>query len=264
MVTPSSSADNPAISDADILDALTPDFDGAVTAITIGLNWTFAAVSTPFGAGVGLAQTPSKAASNCVPLKDAGQRTGSPIARGRRWAAFENPIERALGVAVLNAAWHARFAAEHRGRAEALDGLALAARRADRPGARSVVVGRFPGLSEKLPGAKVIERHPGPKDYPESAAPDLVPQADILVITAATLMNGSLAGLLNLRRHDACTVLVGPGAPLSPRLFALGLDALSGFDVTDVEKARAVVQEAGAVAALRGAGTRVTLQAGSE
>ena len=57
---------------------------------------------------------------------------------------------------------------------------------------RVVIVGRFPGLKQKLPNAYVIERNPGPKDYPGSAAPQLIPKCDQLIITASTWVNGSL------------------------------------------------------------------------
>ena len=142
MLTPSDSTGKPGvIGDADILDALAPPSDGSIGSLVIGVNWTLAAVQTRDGAGIGLAQTPSKSASNCAPLKDAGGWTGRAISGARLWAAAENPMERALGIAVLNAAWHARFLAEGRDNATTIDGLALAAQHADQPGVVNVLFG---------------------------------------------------------------------------------------------------------------------------
>jgi uncharacterized protein (DUF4213/DUF364 family) len=117
-------------------------------------------------------------------------------------------------------------------------------------GEKTVIIGRFPGLDSRLPGAAVIEREPGPGDYPESAAETLLPACRYLVITASTLLDGALPGLLALA-PQAYTVLLGPGTPLAEPLFEHGVDALSGLVVDDVEGLARVVAEGGAVRAMK-------------
>ena len=103
------------------------------------------------------------------------------------------------------------------------------------------------------------EREPGPGDYPPEAAFDIIPAAKYLAITASTLSNGSLAGLLALAPESAFRVLVGPSAPRCPALFALGVNALSGLVPEDLDSTARRVAEGGSVRALKPVGRSVTL-----
>ena len=159
-------------------------------------------------------------------------------------------MERALGFAAINA-HHNRYALS----GECANGLDLLHR--DAP---SVVIGRFPDVDRRLPGARVIEREPGPGDYPESAAAALIPAASQIAITSTTIANGSLGGILALARADAFCALLCPSTPLCPALFAYGIDALSELVIVDREQARRVIAEGGAVRALHPATRMVTLR----
>jgi uncharacterized protein (DUF4213/DUF364 family) len=57
-------------------------------------------------------------------------------------------------------------------------------------------------------------------DFPAEAAPEIIPQADIVAITAMTLVNKTFDGLMKLRRPNAEVVLIGPSTPLSPNLIS--------------------------------------------
>jgi len=72
-------------------------------------------------------------------------------------------------------------------------------------------------------------------DLPAEAAPQIIPQADIVAITATTLINRTFDSLLVLCRPDAKVLLLGPSTPLSPILFEHGLDVLSGSVVEDID-----------------------------
>jgi uncharacterized protein (DUF4213/DUF364 family) len=89
--------------------------------------------------------------------------------------------------------------------------------------------------------------------------PDLLPQAQFLAVTASTIVNGSLPGILALCR-GAFVVMIGPSTPLAPPLFDMGVNALSGFVARDVERLTAAVSEGAAVAALRPHGRYVTIR----
>jgi uncharacterized protein (DUF4213/DUF364 family) len=204
--------------------------DGAVKRVVVGLNWTL--VEGPHG--IGLAQTPDRATPGCITQSGAIGRSLKELADLVR---STNPFDVALGVAACNAHYN-RFDLA----AEASNGLDSFAG----TDGEMVVIGAFPGIMERLPGAKIVDRRPGPGQYPEDAAQWLLPVADAVLITSATLANRSLPGLLGLARF-ARVALVGPGAPLTARLFSYGVEVSSGLIAHDPEGlARAVAEGAGA------------------
>lgn len=162
-----------------------------------------------------------------------------------------DPLAAAIGVAAINAGLNRPDLAGSDD-----DGLALAPGAAAGP---TVVVGRFPGLDEKLPGALVIERNPGPNDHPESAAEQLLPRAARVLITASTLANHSLPRLLALC-PAAHVSLIGPGTPLSPVMFRHGVATLAGFVLDQPDRALEAVAAGAGYGALKGFGRRLTLR----
>jgi len=81
----------------------------------------------------------------------------------------------------------------------------------------------------------VLELRPRPGDLPADRAAELLPQADVVALTGTSLINHTFDDLVTLCRPDAFVLLLGPSAPLSPVLFEVGVDAVSGTLVTDPE-----------------------------
>ena len=129
----------------------------------------------------------------------------------------------------------------------------------DPTGGPTVVIGRFPGLDDKLPGALVIERNPGPRDLPEAAAERVLPGARHVIITASTLANHSLPRLLALARRAEIS-LIGPGTPLAPCLFTHGIAVLAGFVLDQPDAATDAVAAGAGYGRLRAFGRRLTLR----
>ncbi len=205
--------------------------DDPALRVIVGLNWIM--VEGPHG--VGLAQTPERSTPACKAA--AGGWTGRTLSELAALVRSWDPVEAAVGVAAINAHYN-RFD---------LDGPDINGLNAlDCAPADLVVVGAFPGLAERLPGAKVIDRRPAAGQYPEEAAQWLLPRAQGALITASALANRSLPNLLKLA--DGIPVaLVGPGAPLTPRLLSYGVTVSSGLVCTDPDgMARAVAEGAGA------------------
>lgn len=111
-------------------------------------------------------------------------------------------------------------------------------------GKRVVVVGHFPFVRQLRPVVGelwVLELNPAPGDTPAGAAPEVVPQADVVAVTSLTLLNGTFGGLAGLWRADATVILLGPSTPFSPLLFDYGIDYLSGTDIVDPERANRTI-----------------------
>ena len=103
-------------------------------------------------------------------------------------------------------------------------------------GRRVALVGHFPFVPELGTVAEklwVLELRPEPGDYPADAAPELLPQADVVAITGSMIVKGTLDGLLALARPDAFVILMGPSSPLSPVLFVHGVYVVAGAVIGD-------------------------------
>jgi len=226
--------------------SLSGGLTGQADRVIVGLNWTLVVGAQ----GAGLAHTPERGTAGCRSLPRPGSYTGQPLARLAGLWPSDNVFERAIAVAAVNAHWN-----RHDLGGSAENGLDLVENR----GEHTVVIGRFPGLADRLPGIAVVERAPRPGEYPVEALPDLLPRAECVAVTSSSIVNGSLAGILELC-PQAFVVLIGPSTPLSPALFDFGVDALSGFVARDADKLALAVSEGAAVSALRPYGRYVTLR----
>ena len=106
-------------------------------------------------------------------------------------------------------------------------------------GRNVAIVGHFPFIDrvrEAAANCWVLELHPGPGDLPAHQAAEVLPRADVVALTGTSLVNHTFDDLMDLCRPDAFVLLLGPSTPLSPVLFDMGLSALSGTVVDDVER----------------------------
>ncbi|MBE0532479.1 MAG: DUF2478 domain-containing protein [Rhodospirillales bacterium] len=218
---------------------------GTARNVVIGLNWVL--VEGPHGCG--LAQTPERGTAGCRSSADAGPLVGRPLrelaARIHSW----DPLEAAVGLAAVNAFYNRRDleAVADNG----LDSLPTGE-------APVTVVGRFPGLAERLPGARVIERLPEAGEYPPTAARWLLAASERAVITASALVDHGLPDLL-AAAGEARVALVGPSTPLTPRLFPYGIERLCGLVVEDAKGAARAVAEGASMRALKPYGRMAAL-----
>jgi uncharacterized protein len=67
---------------------------------------------------------------------------------------------------------------------------------------------------------------------PADRAADVVPQADVLVVTGSTLLTGTCEGLLEMARKDAEIVVVGPTSSMMPdAFFRRGVKVVAGIRI---------------------------------
>ena len=97
------------------------------------------------------------------------------------------------------------------------------------------VIGRFPGndrLAQAARKSYFLELEPEDGELPSSASEEVIPQSEIVVITATALINKTLPRLLALSGH-ALAVVLGPSTPMNDVLFRHGADIIAGVRVTD-------------------------------
>ncbi len=120
-------------------------------------------------------------------------------------------------------------------------------------GKRVAVLGHFPFV-ETLQGdcarLWVFERGLGRRegDLSEERMEEFLPQAEVVAVTATTLLNGTLERVLSLVAPGAFTLMLGPSTPLHPALLDAGFHLLCG---TVVEDPDAVVTAVGQGAVTR-------------
>jgi uncharacterized protein (DUF4213/DUF364 family) len=207
----------------DLLTALPPE--APVKDVLVGLFWT-----AVHSRGVGLAATPTD--TTCC-----GNQEPQNVGRLQEQSAHAlagllrsaHPVEVSVGLAALNSLYTLEEGA----------GVELNARElllARGRGKNVVTVGHFPftdALREVAAQVTVLELRPGPGDVPASAAPERLPLADIIGLTASTLLNGTFDSLAKLFPPRALVVMLGPSTPMTPVLFDHGVHVLGGAQAKD-------------------------------
>jgi len=172
-------------------------------------------------------------------------------------ASNDNSMQRSVGIAVLNAL-SALLIKEHGIRggrvvkgADALDVLRIKARD------KLVMVGAFVPFIKKLKGRPnelcIIDKHPKALKEDErhlwrspASIVDIMPQADIVIITGSSMVEGGLDGILSACTSAREIILAGPTASMWPEpFFKRGVTAMAGISINDSDKLLQIVSEGG-------------------
>jgi uncharacterized protein (DUF4213/DUF364 family) len=179
----------------------------------------------------------------CCVLREAGALCGRSAAELARGAHSQDLITAAVGLATLNALLPL---SSQTSAGDVLDLMSI--------GPTDVVgmVGYFGPLVAPLKKTSrtlhIFEQRDdaAPEALPESAAKQLLPQCQVVIVSATALLNRTPDGVLAdcVRARDI--VILGPSTPLLPELFARrGVTILSGAEVIDSQQVLQVVSEGG-------------------
>jgi len=232
--------------------------DSPVCEVRIGLHWTAVVVENNNGFQCGLASTLEVDHTHTgVPtIPEPGHLASLPGLELADWIHSDIPLRRSVGCAAINALlpqdpsrWvdqNAEGAIQEHGR-----------------GKKAVLIGHFPfadHLRTELEDFTVLDLNPSGKDLPASAAPEVLPDADLVAITGMTFINHTLPGLLELCKPEAFILVLGPSTPLSPVMAEYGVNLLAGSIVEDIPAVLAAIGQGANFRQVHKAGVRLITQ----
>jgi uncharacterized protein len=234
--------------------------DGQIRGVRVGAFWTAVEAETRGEVHCGLASTlwdEEHHYSNEPAVRDAGMLAQKSARELAALAQSASSMEATLGIATINALLQHPTESQMNLNAEDI----IAQYGADKC---VVLVGHFPfvpRLRERLGRLLVLEQQPRDGDLPANRASEVIPQADVLAITATTIINRTFDALMALRHPDALVLVLGPSTPLSPILFDYRVHILSGAVVEDVQAVMCGVSQGANFRQLHRLGIRlVTMQ----
>jgi uncharacterized protein len=209
--------------------------------IRIGLGYT--AVRLENGR-CGLAYTlHEKEYESCCVMPDAGKLAGRKASELIPWMQSPDATACAVGLATLNAILPTPAAAAE---SDILDLLPVG------PEDTVGMIGYFGPLvapiKKQAHALHIFERKPEPEYgiLPESATQELLPKCQVVVMSATTLLNHTIDGLLDLSRKAREIAVLGPSTPFIPEIFHHhGVTILSGLQVMDPTQVLQIVSEGG-------------------
>ena len=245
-----------AIIDDELCSIRTPGSNLRTADVRIGLGYT--AVLLQNGR-CGLAYTmQEKERESCCTVVEAGRLAERKASDLVKWLKSSNATARTVALATLNALIELPDAAVD---SDILDLLAI--NTTDSVG----MVGYFgplvQAIKERSRSLHIFERTPIPDDnvLPESRAPELLPECQVVIVTATTLLNRTFDGLLEHCTIAREIVLLGPSTPFLPETFSRrGVTILSGIQVVDAPQILRIISEGGGTRQFRGAVRKLTLR----
>lgn len=197
--------------------------------LTVGSYWTV--VQTTAGAGMASSMRSETHLHGRTPIADAGTLDARTPLELTELLRSESPPEAGVGLAAANAL----LGPSARGMTEE---KAVAILRERGAGKKVAMIGHFPFVDRLRDDCRRLwvferglNRHDG--DLGDEAMGRLLPAADVVAITATTLLNRTLSSVLARIRSDAFVMMLGPSTPMTPALHAFGIDVLCGTLVDD-------------------------------
>ena len=247
---------------AAVTDTLGSELDEiAVERAVIGLFFTGVKLTTGHA---GACATPIKSIpeavccpSSAMAMPFPGKMKGKPARDAIKEAFSDHGIRRGVGIAAVNALAELCWERRPHPLVELKRGIDAFDANIFRSDDLAVVVGAFVPFLKELKRRNqpflVLEKDPDtlkpeelPFYRPAEMAREVVPQADVLLITGTTLLNDTLEDLLSWARPDARVTVVGPTVGLLPDAFLKrGADILGGVCITQPDEFLDLLAEGG-------------------
>ncbi len=208
-----------------------------VDKVLIGYNWTLVRA----GDLCGIARSPERGTQGARTIRPQNGFKGFNLHQLAQFLKSTDPLSRSLGLAAVNA-YYNRVDSSYD---EIIPVGGFASIPA--PGNDTLIIGAFRDALNRLPNAKIVEREPKVGDIPAEDFPKVVKNAKNLVITAQTLMNGSLELINRVSKDVPNKILLGPSAPLCPLLLDYGFSQISASVIHDANEAERFISESGSM-----------------
>ncbi len=231
-----------------ILESVEVVRDARLLDLRVGPFWT--AVRTTRGAGLASTMAGDPHRREHPPIADAGGLSRAQPSELAALLRSHSPCEAAVGLATVNAL----IGGAHGGAVED-NAREILMRRGE--GRLTAMIGRFPfvdALRRSCCELWVFERGRGrgPGDLGEEHFAELLPRAEVVAISATTLINHTLQEVLSHIDPEAFLMMLGPSTPMAPCLFDLGFDVLCGTYVDDPERVLRAVGEGAVTSQITG------------
>ncbi len=232
-----------------------------VAEVRIGLGYT--AVQLEDG-GTGVAYTfHREAQGGCSVFNGLRPISGRPATDLLPLIESSDPIEAAVGLACANALANRHDATHQHG--DILEQLDL------RPDDQVAMVGQFrpliAPLQRRSSSLTVFEKVPAPRGFlrPAEEAEDHLPCCQVALITATSIINHTIDGLLDAARGCRVVAVLGASTPMLPEVFSsTAVNMLSGVVVEQPLEIMRVVSEGGGMRQFKGSICKVNLTVGGE
>ena len=223
--------------------------DGArLLDLRVGPFWT--AVRTTRGTGLASTMAGDAHRRERTPIARAGDMSNATPSELAAFLRSESLPEAAVGLATVNA-----LVDGAQGEAVEDNAREILKRRAQ--GRSTAMIGHFPfadSLRQSCRELWVFERGRGrrPGDLGEEHFAELLPRAEVVAISATTLINHTLDQVLSFVSPEAFLMMLGPSTPMISCLFDLGFDALCGTRVDDPDRVLSAVGEGAVTSQIAG------------
>ncbi len=218
-------------------DLIAPIAAEPVQTVTIGHNWVMTVCAGSTDTGAGLCRAPDRGTEGGRTLPDAGALHRFTLRQLAERALSDDDLNRAVGISAINAHYNRHIQGDTR--PESWGFRPLRECHGDKAS-----VGFFPASLNILPDLKVIEREPKQGQYSAEQADTILPQMDFVIITAQTLMNGSLPRLLFLAQN-ADVMVLGPTLPMTDIWKTYGVRWVCATHVTDNTAMHSFISQGG-------------------
>jgi len=207
----------------DISQCIKEDFP--IHQILVGVHWT-AVMSRYCGLASTMCEPPPHHGNQ---VRDVGQLHHKSALELAQYIFSDRFLEASLGMAAINSLIEVDAS-----KCEPLNAFDIIAEQGK--GKAIGIIGHFPFIPElkKIAGKLwVFEKRLQDGDLPEEDMTHLLPECDVVAISATTLINHTFESILQSCRKDAFKVMLGASTPMIPLLFDYGIDVLSGIRIID-------------------------------